>query len=92
MNIFQLIKTVLDFEYQSIPGPEAKKDAAVTARLDGLGRNYKSLATKAPEIDYSDASASRSSISVAISGTTSPASSPSRMPLTPWKKAVESSL
>jgi hypothetical protein len=53
MNVFQLIKTVLDEAYEAIPGSEAKKDAAISASLERLSAQYKKLLT-AGCLDYSD--------------------------------------
>src|SRR5262249_24497944 len=53
MNVFQLIKTVLDEAYEAIPGSEAKKDAAISAALEKLSAQYKKLLT-AGCLDYSD--------------------------------------
>jgi hypothetical protein len=54
MNVFQLIKTVLDELYARIPGSEAEKDAAMTERLRSLERGYAALA-KGVVNDYADA-------------------------------------
>ena len=53
MNCFQLIKTVLDEAYDSIPGKKAAKDVAIEQELDGLSKAYKKLLKKGC-LDYSD--------------------------------------
>ena len=53
MNVFQLIKTVLDEAYQEIPGSDAEKDAAVKEQLEALSDEYTQLKIKG-SLDYSD--------------------------------------
>lgn len=54
MNVFQLIKQVLDAEYASIPGTEAARDALINARLKELSQNYRRLASTPPTLDYGE--------------------------------------
>lgn len=54
MNVFQLIKTVLDDEYDLIPGSKAARDAEVKTQLDELEGAYENLTDAGrPGIDYS---------------------------------------
>ena len=53
MNVFHLIKSVLDEAYAEIPGSEAAKDAAIRRALDGLSTAYTNLLKKGC-LDYSD--------------------------------------
>lgn len=55
MNVFQLMKQVLDDEYNSIPGSDVQRNAVVKARLRDLTASYKRLATSPPALDYGDA-------------------------------------
>lgn len=52
MNVFQLIKTVLDEAYNEIPGTEAERDAAVKEHLESLSDEYTNL-TEQGSLDYS---------------------------------------
>lgn len=53
MNTFQLIKTVLDEAYQSIPGTESVKDAEINRALKELRKEYSNLINTG-SLDYSD--------------------------------------
>lgn len=54
MNVFQLMKQVLDEEYRAIPGSDAGRDATVKTRLADLSAAYKRLASSPPKLDYGD--------------------------------------
>lgn len=54
LTLAQLIKVVLDDAYQQIAMSDAKKDAAITEQLEGLGEAYKALKSSSRKvIDYS---------------------------------------
>jgi hypothetical protein len=55
VNVFQLIKTVLDEAYALIPGNDAAKDAAIGFALQSLSAQYQNL-TIAGCLDYSNPS------------------------------------
>ena len=52
MNVFQLIKSVLDESYNEIPGTEAERDKAVKEQLEALSEEYTKL-TEQGSLDYS---------------------------------------
>jgi len=54
MNVFQLMKKVLDDIYATIPGTEQEKDAAIKAELIRLSGLYGNLLHNKHPIDYSD--------------------------------------
>jgi hypothetical protein len=54
MNIFQVVKSVLDEQYAAIPGTEEQKDDAIRKALRYLGECYARLNTDECEIDYAD--------------------------------------
>jgi hypothetical protein len=54
MNVFNLIKTVLDDEYAEMSGSEKTKNATIRARLDDLQDCYKRLTHTPPKVDYGD--------------------------------------
>ena len=53
MNVFQLIRTVLDEVYVQIPFDDTDKDAKIRARLDYLSKQYARL-VRGTSIDYCD--------------------------------------
>jgi len=53
MNCFQLIKSVLDEEYEQIPGTEKEKDAAIKAALVQLRKHYQNVTSKGA-FDYKE--------------------------------------
>ena len=55
MNVFQLIKSVLDEIYRRIPGDEATKDKQIAAKMVALSQAYSKLAEKGVPHDYADA-------------------------------------
>src|SRR5215813_13000299 len=55
MNIFQLIKTVLDEIYERISGEETKKDEQIAAKMVAIREAYKKLAKEGVPNDYSEA-------------------------------------
>jgi len=56
MNVFQLIKLILDDEYADMAQTTAETDLIVQERLKELSTNYRQLATIAPSHDYGDPS------------------------------------
>ena len=54
MNIFQLLKKVIDDGYADLDGSEEEKDELVKEKLDELGAAYHKLSQENPRIDYSD--------------------------------------
>lgn len=54
MNVFQLIKTVLDEIYKRISGDEANKDKQISSRMTALGEAYRKLAKEGVPNDYAD--------------------------------------
>ena len=55
MNCFQLIKTVLDEQYQQIELPKKKKDREIKRRFKHISEQYGNLGSGNPiELDYSD--------------------------------------
>lgn len=55
MNVFQIIKAVLDEAYDEIPGNNAEKDTAILQELNLLTSKYLKLKTEENEIAYSQA-------------------------------------
>ncbi len=43
MNCFQIIKSILDEEYDRIPGNEVEKDKKIKAQLQALSDSYTQL-------------------------------------------------
>ena len=55
MNCFKLVKSVLDEQYDAIPGKESEKDDAIRKKLDYLSSKYAKLGSGGKhEIDYAD--------------------------------------
>jgi hypothetical protein len=55
MNVFQLIKSVLDELYRRIPGEAAEKDKLINAQIKSLSTTYAKLSKEAPKTNYADA-------------------------------------
>ena len=53
MNCFQIIKSILDEEYNQIPGNEVEKDEQIEARLNALSNSYAQL-SEGNTISYRD--------------------------------------
>ena len=53
MNCFQIIKSILDEEYNQIPGNEVEKDEQIKARLKALSSGYAQLSEE-NTISYRD--------------------------------------
>lgn len=54
MNVFQLIKTVLNEIYERIQGDEGEKDKRIKEALESLRATYLNLAAKGTPNDYAD--------------------------------------
>lgn len=54
MNVFQLIKSVLDELYKRIPGKTAEKDKLINAQIKTLSKTYAKLSEEAPKTNYAD--------------------------------------
>lgn len=54
MNVFQLIKSVLDEIYTKLPGDDAQKDANIKKQAEIMREGYKHLATKPISHNYAD--------------------------------------
>lgn len=54
MNVFQLIKSVLDELYRRIPGEAAEKDKLINAQIKSLSKTYAKLSKEAPKTNYAD--------------------------------------
>jgi len=54
MNVFQLIKSVLDEIYERIPDETGDKDKRIKTQIDSLMAAYAKLATKGVPNDYTD--------------------------------------
>src|SRR6185295_12815544 len=54
MNVFQLIKSVLDEIYARLAGDETSKDSQIKTQAKTLSKHYASLATKGVSHDYAD--------------------------------------
>jgi hypothetical protein len=54
MNVFQLIKSVLDEIYTRLPGDDARKDANIKKQAEVMRDGYKHLATKPISHNYAD--------------------------------------
>jgi ribosomal protein S20 len=54
VNIFQLIKSVLDELYKRIPGKTAEKDKLINAQIKTLSKTYARLSEEAPKTNYAD--------------------------------------
>jgi len=55
MNVFQLIKSVLDELYRRIPGETVEKDKLINAQIKSLSTTYAKLSKEAPKTNYADA-------------------------------------
>jgi len=54
MNVFQLIKSVLDELYKRIPGESAVKDKLINAQIKALSKTNLKLSKEAPKTNYAD--------------------------------------
>lgn len=54
MNVFQLIKSVLDEIYRKLPGDDAQKDANIMKQAEVIRKGYENLDTKPLSHNYAD--------------------------------------
>lgn len=54
MNVFQLIKSVLDEIYTRLPGDDARKDANIKKQAEVIREGYENLGTKPISHNYAD--------------------------------------